>query len=274
MKGLLTSLLLFATATLNAAGPEAEDHPLRAAPQSKQQGEMITLQSSAGRAFQNYAVGIDENRAAVLLIHEWWGLNDHIKEMADRVAALGYGALAIDLYDGKVASDPDTAGAYSKAAGEQPDVALDKLDAALRWLDSHSNGRVATLGWCFGGGWSLEASLANPNLVDGTVIYYGMVSTDADRLRRLSAPVLGIFATKDQWITPDSVDAFEAALNQAGVPHRIRRYEADHAFANPSGPYYADDAARDAWAKTTAFLAMNLKGGDNGAAPSPTATTD
>ena len=104
----------------------------------------------------------------------------------------------------------------------------------------------------------MQASIANPRLVDATVIYYGMVSDDAQRLQQLGAPVLGIFANKDQWITPESVDAFEAALTKAGVPHQIHRYDADHAFANPSGPYYADAPARDAWAKTMDFLGENL----------------
>ena len=258
MKKVLSALLVLASATLHAAGPEVEDHPLRAASGAAAAGEMVSLSLADGRSFQNYVIGLDEDRPAVLLIHEWWGLNDHIKEMADALASLGYGAVAIDLYDGKVATDPETAGAYSKAAGEQPAEALGKLQAALEWLNERGNGQVATLGWCFGGGWSLQASIANPRLVDATVIYYGMVSDDAQRLQQLGAPVLGIFANKDQWITPESVDAFEAALTKAGVPHQIHRYDADHAFANPSGPYYADAPARDAWAKTMDFLGENL----------------
>lgn len=262
MRQFLAGLLFLTGSTAFAAGPEVEDHPLRPETGASLQGEMVTLQSPGGREFQGYAVGIENNRPTVLVIHEWWGLNRPIKEMTDKVASLGYGALAIDLYDGKVTTNPDTAGAYSAAAGNDPEAALDKLNAALSWLDSSGNGRVATLGWCFGGGWSLQASLANPGLVDGTVIYYGMVESDPARLRQLQAPVIGVFANKDQWITSESVDTFEAGLEEAKVPHAIHRYDADHAFANPSGPYYADAPARDAWDKTAAFLAKNLgKGG-------------
>ena len=192
----------------------------------------------------------------VMLIHEWWGLNDQIKSVAAELAKKGYMALAIDLYDGKVADQQEEANALTQTL--DPARATATLAAWIDWLknDPNSAGKVATIGWCFGGGWSLNASLAAP--VDATVIYYGDVRKTAKELARLKGPVLGHFATRDRWITLEMITDFDREMKAAGGSLTVHWYEADHAFANPtSARYDAEDAAL-AWRRTLAFLETNL----------------
>lgn len=193
---------------------------------------------------------------AVLLIHEWWGLNDQIKTMAAELASAGYVALAVDLMDGAVATTPEAAKALVAKVDET--AARETLVAWIDWLRGHTfcNGKVATLGWCFGGGWSLQASLSRP--VEATVIYYGRVTDPAERLAALKGPVLGQFASHDQFITPAMVAGFKGEMARAGKPLEVYSYDADHAFANPTGNNYHKDDAQRAWQRTLAFLAAHL----------------
>ncbi|MDF1736353.1 MAG: dienelactone hydrolase family protein [Minwuia sp.] len=194
--------------------------------------------------------------AAVLLIHEWWGLNDQIKSVAARLAEEGYVALAVDLYDGKVATDPGDARSYmGQVNGGE---ATDTLASWIGWLKDHekTNGKVATVGWCFGGGWSLNASIAAP--VDGTIVYYGNVSRKAADLKALKGPVLGHFATEDQWINKAMVSGFEAEMKQAGKSLTAHWYDANHAFANPTSARYDEADAALSWQRTQAFLKETL----------------
>jgi carboxymethylenebutenolidase len=199
-----------------------------------------------------------EKAPAVLLIHEWWGLNDQIKTVATELANLGYIALAVDLYGGKVGTDRDSAMSLMKAVNK--DKATETLVAWVDFLKGHkqSSGKVATMGWCFGGGWSLNASVATP--VDATVIYYGRVTTPAKKLKALKGPVLGHFGTLDKNINKKMVAGFESEMEKAGKKEslNVNWYEANHAFANPTGARYdADDAAK-AWERTQVFLKDNL----------------
>lgn len=201
----------------------------------------------------------DAGRApAVLLIHEWWGLNDQIKSVAAELARLGYVALAVDLYHGKVASTAEGAQSLMKSvdAGE----ATRTLSTWIEWLRGHDrvNGKVATIGWCFGGGWSLNASIAAP--VDATIIYYGDLRRPAKDLESLRGPVLGHFATQDGWINEAMVNGFKNEMEKAGKADMLTVYwyDADHAFANPSGARYDADDAALAWERTRAFLEQHL----------------
>jgi len=194
----------------------------------------------------------------VVVIHEWWGLNDHVRHWTDRLAARGWAALAVDLYGGAVAADPDAAMAAMKAVDEA--AALATLRAAHRFLQEDPRvraPRTASVGWCFGGGWSLQLALAEPEL-DAAVIYYGRLVTEPERLQAIRADVLGVFGTQDQGIPPDVVDAFDTALDRAVVPHAILRYDAQHAFANPSSARYDQASAADAWERVQAFLERSL----------------
>ena len=194
---------------------------------------------------------------AVLLVHEWWGLNDQIKAVAAEFAREGYLALAVDLYDRRVATTPDDARSYMQQV--DPAAATETLAVWIDWLESQSSatGDIGTVGWCFGGGWLLAASLVRP--VEATVVYYGRVNRTAAELAPLDSPVLGHFATRDGWIDRNMVGGFERAMESAGKTYEVHWYEADHAFANPtSARYDADDAAL-AWQRTLSFFRKHLK---------------
>jgi len=194
--------------------------------------------------------------AAVLLVHEWWGLNDQIKSVASKLADEGYLALAVDLYGSKVATAPDDARSYMGQV--DGDEATDTLASWITWLKVHekANGKVATVGWCFGGGWSLNASIAAP--VDGTIVYYGNVSRKAADLAALKGPVLGHFAREDQWINEAMVSGFAAEMKQAGKSLTAHWYDANHAFANPTSARYDQADAALSWQRTQAFLKQTL----------------
>ncbi|HLV88472.1 MAG TPA: dienelactone hydrolase family protein [Candidatus Sulfotelmatobacter sp.] len=198
---------------------------------------------------------------AVIVIHEWWGLNDWVKEQASKLADQGYVALAIDLYRGKVATTPDQA--HEIMRGVPEDRAKRDLHAAFEFLASQSNvkkDRIGAIGWCMGGGYALDVALQEPTLA-ADVINYGHLATDQDALKKINAPILGLFGAQDRGITPDDVHKFADALNQLGKKIDVKIYDdAGHAFENPNNKdgYRAADAA-DAWKRTVEFLAQSLK---------------
>lgn len=189
----------------------------------------------------------------VVMIHEWWGLNENIRAMARALASHGYVVLAVDLFSGSVATTPDEARAQVGSLDQA--TAITQMRAAVEHLRIQGNAmRVASLGWCFGGGQSLQLALSGERL-DATVIYYGGLVTDPERLDVVDWPVLGVFGADDASIPLEDVRAFEHALQNVSAPPEIYVYEgAQHAFANPSGQAYAPWQAMDAWAKTLAFL--------------------
>jgi len=198
---------------------------------------------------------------ALIVIHEWWGLNDWVKEQASKLADEGYVALAVDLYRGKVATTPEMA--HEIMRGVPEDRAKRDLHASVEFLKSQPNvkkDRIGSIGWCMGGGYALDVALEEPQLA-ATVINYGHLATDPDALKKINAPILGLFGAQDHGITPDDVHKFEQALKQLGKKVDIKIYDdAGHAFENPNNKdgYRADDAA-DAWKRTAAFLAAALK---------------
>lgn len=193
----------------------------------------------------------------VIMIHEWWGLNDNMKVMAQKLASEGYNVLAVDLYEGQVATAPEEARKLTGSIDKE--TAVENLQAASSFLKEQGSDKVASLGWCFGGGQSLALSLSGEPL-DATVIYYGNLESDPQRLRAIRWPVLGIFGDKDASIPVESVTAFEDSLNQLGVENEIYIYpNVGHAFANPTGDNYAPNETEDAWNKTVQFLNRTLK---------------
>src|SRR5215207_1923288 len=195
---------------------------------------------------------------AVVMIHEWWGLNDNIKDMANELASEGYVVLAADLYNGEVATTPDKARELSSSVRDNPEQAVTNLQSAVQYLASLPNvnsSRIASLGWCFGGGQSLQLALSSvQNPLAATVIYYGNLVNETNEISKIKWPVLGIFGDQDQSIPIESVNAFEQALNETGVTNEIYIYPGvGHAFANP-GDNYAPKETADAWQKTLAFL--------------------
>jgi carboxymethylenebutenolidase len=197
----------------------------------------------------------------IIVIHEWWGLNDNIRMMTRRLAGLGYNALAVDLYNGKVAESPDGARQYMQIAQSNPKGTIDNLNQAYTYLtEQQSAEKIGVIGWCFGGGWSLQTALAMPDKIDATVIYYGQLVTDMDRLRTLNMPIIGFFGGQDQGIPPKTVKEFQDNLETVERDAEIYIYDdAGHAFANPSGTRFNKKAAQDAWQKTKAFLQKILK---------------
>jgi len=223
--------------------------------------ETVTLTLSSGKTV-SAALALPETLPAptIMLVHEWWGLNDQIKAAAREYAAQGYVALAIDLMGGSVATTPDEARALTQAVNSAE--ATETCTTWMDWLRNHkaSTGTLGTVGWCFGGGWSLNASLAAP--ADATVIYYGRLEQDPERLKALQGPVLGHFGTQDNYINAEMVSGFEKAMAEAGKADMLTVYwyEANHAFANPSGARYDREDAKLAWDRTLAFFGNALKG--------------
>ncbi len=197
----------------------------------------------------------------IIIIHEWWGLNDNIKAMTRRLAGEGYVALAVDLYGGATAETPEAAQALMGAFLAEPDAARNNLRQAYDYLEKYAFApRVASIGWCLGGGWSLQTALLYPDALDAMVMYYGQVVTDPARLAPLNVPVLGFFGSKDESIPVRDVQEFRSTLTDLGKTADVLIVVgADHAFANPSGTSYDDKAAEEAWVKTLAFLERHLK---------------
>jgi carboxymethylenebutenolidase len=213
---------------------------------------------------ENSITVLDKELPAVVMIHEWWGLNDNIKEMADQLAREGYVVLAADLFSGTVAANPEEAGQLAGAVRDNPFGAIANLQSAVRYLASLENvnsSRIASLGWCFGGGQSLQLALnTEPGFpLAATALYYGNLVTDQDELSKINWPVLGIFGDQDQSIPVDQVRQFKESLNAISIPNEIYIYDGvGHAFANPSNDNYAPEETFDAWEKTLAFLKANV----------------
>ena len=198
---------------------------------------------------------------ALIVIHEWWGLNDWVKQQAGKLADQGYVVLAIDLYRGKVADNPDLAHELMRGLAE--DRATRDLRAAYDFLAAQGNvkkERIGSIGWCMGGGYALDTALAEPQLA-ATVINYGHLATEPSELKKINAPILGLFGGQDRGITPDDVKKFQQAMEGLGKKIEVKIYpDAGHAFENPNNKqgYRPEDAA-DAWQRTVDFLAATLK---------------
>jgi len=221
--------------------------------------ETVTLTTEAGQTVRG-SLALPQQTAhpapAIVLFHEWWGLNDNIKTMAAELAAHGYLALAVDLYKGSVATTPGQAQELMGDLNE--DDANDTATSWINWLkaDKRSTGKVATIGWCLGGGWSLNASLLKP--VDATIIYYGRVTKSAQDLATLKGPVMGHFGELDGFINKKMVDSFETEMTKAGKEFTTHWYAADHAFANPTSARYDEPDASLAWSRSLAFLENHM----------------
>jgi len=208
-------------------------------------GTMLTFATEDGKEGSAYvAKSIPDSDKYLFVIHEWWGLNDHIKKEAERYAeALAdVNVMALDLYDGNVADNPDDASRYMKSVSEDRAEAIVKGAIAFAGEDA----KIGTIGWCFGGGWSLKSSLLAGKQAEACVIYYGMPVDDAKQIATLNTDVLGIWAEKDQWITPQVAKKFGAVMKATGKKFISHSFDADHAFANPSSPRYQEESAQAA----------------------------
>ncbi|TWR30617.1 dienelactone hydrolase family protein [Mucilaginibacter pallidiroseus] len=193
----------------------------------------------------------------LFIIHEWYGLNDYVKREAEKLYndVGNVNVIALDLYDGKVADNREDAGKYMQAVSDARAKAI--IKGAIAYAGTKA--RIATLGWCFGGGWSLQATLLLGKQAAGCVMYYGMPEQDVAKLKTLTTDVLGNFANKDQFINTKVVAKFVADMKAAGKKLYLHQYNADHGFANPSNPIYDSAATKNAYANTLTFLKARLK---------------
>ena len=197
---------------------------------------------------------------AVVMIHEWWGLNKNIKDMANLLAGQGFVVLAADLYKGQVANTTKRAMELVQTVRNNQSSSTNNLQSAVKYLSSLPNvdsSKIVSLGWCFGGGQSLQLALnSKEHPLAATILYYGTpLVTDKESLSKIKWPLLGIFGNKDQSIPLDEINQFRTSLNQSGVTNEVLIYNGvGHAFANPSGDNYAPKETEDAWEKTLSFL--------------------
>jgi carboxymethylenebutenolidase len=243
---LITALMLTASAASAQSGGKMVSYP--SGPETA--SGYLAVPESAGK------------KPAIVVIQEWWGLNDFVKQKAEHFAAQGYVALAPDLYRGKVASDPDTA--HQLMRGLPEDQAIRDLKAAVAYLRSRPDvdpARVASIGWCMGGGYSLGLAFAEPTL-SGAVVYYGRLVTDPATIAGLKVPLLGNFGGQDQGISAESVRAFAARAKTEGKSADFKIYpDAGHGFASSKDPkVFRPEDAKDADARAEAFLTKALKG--------------
>lgn len=206
-----------------------------------------------------YLARPDDNKQypGIILIHEWWGLNDHIKEVANTLAKEGYVVLAVDLYNGEVAQSSEEAMRLRTSINQS--IATQNMQDGIEYLKEFEGvNKVASLGFCFGGEQSAQLSISDANL-DATVIFYGSLPQELEKISQVDAPVLGIFGELDTGITPDTVRTFQSGLDELNLENDITIYEGvGHAFLNPEGSRFAEEETKDAWNKTITFLANNL----------------
>lgn len=227
-------------------------------------GEEVVYATVDGQSVSGYLAqpeaSVGEALPAIIAIHEWWGLNDNIRATARRLAGEGYTVLAVDLYGGEVASEPAAAKDLMRSVLDNPGPAQENIVGASQFLtDDYGAPAIGSVGWCFGGNWSLRTGLLLPDL-DAMAIYYGQLILAPEALDGLDAPVIGFFGEADSSIPVEDVENFEEILTNLGKPVDINLYAgAGHAFANPSGQNYDPQAAEDAWERTTAFFAEHLQ---------------
>ena len=202
---------------------------------------------------------------AVVLVHEWWGLNDTVRAKADRLAAQGYIVLAVDLFAGRTTTDVQLARKLMRQVVNDQDATGENIRQAIGFVkDTAGAPSVAVMGWGLGGGWALNAAMLFPDSIDASIIYYGQVSDDPDRLSVVNAPVLGFFGEADRGVPVDGVRAFESVLDSLGKSQEIIVYPGGrHGFANPEANGYDERLAERAWERTLGFLAETLYSDDS-----------
>jgi len=222
-------------------------------------GNKISFPGADGKTAWAYEIKAKtKSDKYLIVIQEWWGLNDYIMKEADQLYTdLGsnVNVIAVDLYDGKVATSRDSAGKYMKELTPERGAAI--IQGAIKYAGSKA--KIASIGWCMGGGWSLQTALLAGKQDVGCIMYYGSPVQDVDKLKTLNTDVLGIFAKQDKWITTAQVDEFEKNMKAAGKKVEVHSFDADHAFANPSNPGYDKTATAEAYKLSLAYLKSHLK---------------
>ena len=220
-------------------------------------GSSVSFKAADGSTAMGYEIKSKaQSNKWVFVIQEWWGLNDYIKREAETLynELNNVNVIALDLYDGKVAATPDSAMKLVQAAK------TDRLENIIKGAMGHAgaDAKIYTIGWCFGGIWSLQATLLAGKQAAGCVMYYGRPETNIEKLRTLHCDVIGFFGNQDRSPSPEMVSRFEADMHTAGKKLTVYTYEANHGFANPSNPSFNKTATEDAHAKAIAFLKAHM----------------
>jgi len=223
-----------------------------------QKGKMISFQTPDGKKGTGYEIKSKKKTDnCIFVIQEWWGLNDYIKQESDQLSTELENAnvIALDMYDGKVADNRDSAMKFMSGVNNE------RLESIIKGAIAYSgkDAKIFTIGWCFGGMWSLQASILAGKQGRGCVMYYGRPETNIEKLKQLNGDVIGFFGNKDRSPSPEMVDAFIANMKQAGKTLMVNRYEAGHGFANPSNPVFDKEATKDSHEKTIAFFKERMK---------------
>jgi carboxymethylenebutenolidase len=220
-------------------------------------GENIQFKRTDGGTCDGYLAEPQGGAGApgVVVLQEWWGLNDQIKGVADRLAGLGYRALVPDLYHGTVTLDAAEA-SHLMTDLNFGDAVGNDIAGAVQYL-KQNGAKAGVMGFCMGGALSVLAAIYTN--ADAAVPWYGLPPAEAADVTKVHMPLQGHYALKDTFFTPAAVDDMEGKLKAAGLPHEIYRYAADHAFGNETGGAYDAEAAAQAWERSMAFLAANLK---------------
>ena len=268
-----TNLFLFilicnisdAEESLGAFKDHADDSPItteaaKRPPIARVSSESIIYGQTGDRKHVGYLSqpDNDKTKSALIVIHEWWGLNEDIHLMTDQLAALGYSTLAVDLYDGESADGVREAFQLSTNLSKNEEGALANLRQAYDYLEKELGAeKIGIIGWCLGGKWSLRGALMLPQEIDATVIYYGSLVNDKQKLAALEMPIIGFVGTKDRLL--QEFIEFDKNLKELEKDSVIHIYDgAKHAFANASGIAYEESAAEDSWKKTVDFLNKHL----------------
>ena len=216
-------------------------------------GKMIQFKTADGSMANAFMIEAAKKSNKYLFVYqEWWGLNDYIKKQSEVFYndLKDVNVLAIDMYDGKVATTREDAGKYM--SGADPKRLQTIIEGAVSYVGKDA--KIASVGWCFGGGLSLKSAMLEGKQAVGCVMYYGMPEKDVTKLKTLNCDVLGLFAAKEQWISPAVVAQFEKDMATAGKSIKVKSYDADHAFANPSNPIYDKAAAEDDYGLAINYL--------------------
>ncbi len=216
-------------------------------------GKMIKFDVSDGvQANAYYLAPKNKSKKWLIVIQEWWGLNDQIKQEADKYFSdlKDMNVLAIDMYDGKVAATPDSAMKLTREA--KPERMTNIIRGAIQQAGADAS--IYSVGWCFGGMWSLQTAILGGAKMKGTIMFYGRPETDMEKLKNIQCDIIGFFGNQDRSPSPEMVTAFEKNMEAAGKKLNTYKYDAGHGFANPSNPKFNAEATADSYAKAIAFL--------------------
>ena len=219
-------------------------------------GKMMSFDAADGKQANAYFIAAKKkSNKYLIVIQEWWGLNENIKMEADKYYTdLGdVNVIAVDMYDGKVAATPDSAMKLMRGADMGRMTAI--MQGAIKYAGSKAS--IYSVGWCFGGMWSLQTAILAGPQAKGSVMYYGRPETNMEKLKSIQCDIIGFFGNLDQSPSPTMVNDFEKNMKEAGKNLSVNRYQAGHGFANPSNPSYNAAAKEDAYAKAIAFLKVH-----------------